>query len=429
MTTMTSHPPRLSRLWCLLLALALGPAGCVLPEQGVTDDDTSDDDTGDDDTGDDDTSPATDEELFRAAADGTMDADEALDRIAASGGLPVLGETGSFLFGCLCGPGDWMLTGDHEGWAGQATERTGDFSWIEVEIPSPIESLYKFTDGGSWIADPAGRRFGFDEFGEYSLVRAEAAHLERWYGVEGFGLQARDLQVWVPGGGVFTHLLLAQDGQNLFDPEAIWGGWLLNESLPVGMLVAGIDNTAARMDEYTPVTDVIHGTEMGGLGDEYADLVELVVRPLIEDEYGIGEPTGVMGSSLGGLISLHIADRYPDRYDMVISMSGTVGWGSIGANEPTVIETYPAGGLRDAWVYLDSGGLGTCFDGDGDGIEDDDPDAWDNYCENLQLRDALAAVGYQHDVDLWHWHEPGAEHNEVEWAARVWRPLEIFATR
>ena len=96
---------------------------------------------------------------------------------------------------------------------------------------------------------------------------------------------------------------------------------------------------------------------------------------------------------------------------MVISLSGTMGWGSIGANQPTMIDLYPAAGVTDTWIYLDSGGGGTCWDGDGDGIEDDDPDAADNYCENAQLRDALIAVGYQHEVDLWHWHEPGAAHD------------------
>ena len=434
-----------------LLSAVLLLGGCVLPstpadddtgdddagdddtgdddigDDDTGDDDIDDDDTGDDDTGDDDTS--TDEGLFRAAVDGEIDPAEALERIAADGGLPVETDTGSYLFGCLCGGTGWMLAGDHEGWVGQELNQAGQLSWIEADVPAPDGSLYKFTDGEAWTSDPLGRRFGFDEFGEHSLVRASEAHLERWYGVEGFGLEPRALQVWVPDGGTFSHLLLAHDGQNLFDPEAIWGGWHLQDSLPAGILVVGIDNTGARMDEYTPVADLLHGVEMGGLGDDYADLVELVVRPLIEDHYGEAQVVGTLGSSLGGLISLHIADRYPDRYQMAISLSGTMGWGSIGADNPTMIETYPAAGHRDAWLYLDSGGWGTCWDADGDGIEDDDPDAADNYCETVQLRDALVAAGYQFDVDLWHWHEQGADHNELAWAARVWRPLEIFATR
>jgi pimeloyl-ACP methyl ester carboxylesterase len=80
-----------------------------------------------------------------------------------------------------------------------------------------------------------------------------------------------------------------------------------------------------------------------------------------------------MGSSLGGLISLVIADRFPDRYDMAISMSGTVGWGSITLQNETILERYMAAGKRDFAIYVDSGGDGTCGDADMDGIDDDDP--------------------------------------------------------
>ncbi|RLB62178.1 MAG: hypothetical protein DRI90_09685, partial [Deltaproteobacteria bacterium] len=62
-----------------------------------------------------------------------------------------------------------------------------------------------------------------------------------------------------------------------------------------------------------------------------------------------------------------------------------------------------------------------------DGIEDDAPDGSDNYCENKQLEGVLLSNGYVQGVDLWHWVEPGAPHNEAAWAARVWRPLGAFA--
>ena len=43
-----------------------------------------------------------------------------------------------------------------------------------------------------------------------------------------------------------------------------------------------------------------------------------------------------------------------------------------------------------------------------------------------QFADALAGAGYTWDTTLFHWHEPGAPHNEAAWAARVWRPIEQF---
>jgi Putative esterase len=371
-------------------------------------------------------SDSVDEALLRAAIAGETDAATALAEVARSGGLPVETDDG-YLFACLCGGGDWLLAGDHEGWVGQAMTRSGELSWIEVEIAAPDGSLYKFTNGSDWMSDPLGRRYGTDDFGEYSLVRASAAHLERWYDVSGYGLVGRDLQVWVPQDGVFTHTVYAHDGQNLFDPGAFWGGWHLQDSVPGGMLVVGIDNTDDRMEEYTHTTDVLHGDVYGGDGDAYADLVEGVIRPLIEGSYGSADAVGLLGSSLGGLISFHIAMQYPGSYDFAASMSGTMGWGSFGANNPTMIERYRDQGHAATALYVDSGGNGDCYDSDGDGIDDDDPSASDNYCENIQLRDVLTDVGYVQDVDLWHWHEPDAEHNEYAWGARVDRPLSIFA--
>jgi len=152
------------------------------------------------------------------------------------------------------------------------------------------------------------------------------------------------------------------------------------------------------------------------------------VRPLIQANYGEPDRVGLLGSSLGGLISLHIADRYPGEFTFAASMSGTLGWGSIGADNDTVIQRYTGAGHRDTAIYLDSGGYGTtCADTDGDGTNDDDLDSADNYCETAQMRDTLAAEGYAFDVDLWHWWEPDATHDEVSWAARVGRPLGIFA--
>jgi len=398
----------------LLLACGEAPASDSRPADTDTDTDTDDDTDGD-----------GDEALLRAAIDGIGDAAEALAAIAASDGLPVRTASGSYLFACLCGDGDWALAGDHEDWVGQAMARTGALSWIEVDISSPDGSLYKFTDGTAWIPDPLGRRYGYDALGTHSIVHASAAHLERWYGLSGSGLTDRDLHVWVPQDGEFSHTLYVADGQNLFDPDAAWGGWRLQESLPDDMLVVGIENTAARITEYTHTTDTLHGTTYGGEGAAYAALQEEVIRPLIASAYGESARVGVMGSSLGGLISLYIAHTYPDRYDFAASLSGTVGWGSLGTSNPTIIELMAAAGHQAPAIYIDSGGSGTCLDADEDGTDDDGSDS-DNYCVNLQLRDVLSDIGYTFEVDLWHWHERDAPHNEYAWAERAFLPLAAF---
>ncbi|MCC6523613.1 MAG: hypothetical protein IT373_13235 [Polyangiaceae bacterium] len=325
-----------------------------------------------------------------------------------------------------------LCAGDHDGWVGTPMTVESDFAWVVVDAPAG--DAYKLTDGTTWLADPWARSYTYDAYGEMSLVTPASAHRERFFNVTDGVVLPRTVRVWRPASQP-THVLYAHDGQNLFDPNAPWGGWQLDASAPPGMLVVGIDNTPARMDEYTQVEDVIDGTTMGGAAPAYADFVETTVRALVASHYGEPPIRGVIGSSLGGLVSFYQALRHPGSYAFAASLSGTMGWGAIGldgaAHHPTIVESYAAAGHGSTALYLDSGGDGACWagyaDADGDGIDDDDPTAGDNYCENAQTRDVLYAEGYQSGVDFWYWHEPLAEHNEAAWAARVWRPLDIFA--
>ncbi|MBW2455728.1 MAG: alpha/beta hydrolase [Deltaproteobacteria bacterium] len=319
------------------------------------------------------------------------------------------------------------LAGDHDGWLGTAMTSDQGFWWLVLSVPAGSE--YKFTDGNTFTADPWSRAYEHDSNGVMSMVMPTGAHLERFLNVGDSSHVDRTVRIWVPT-ETPTHLLYMQDGQNLFDPQAMWGGWQLDQSVPAAMMVVGIDNSPARFDEYTHVQDDIGGL-IGGSGDAYADFVQTTVRGLVAARYGEPNRVGVMGSSLGGLISFHIAHRHAGAFDFAGSMSGTMGWGSMGLSggqqNETMIERYAAAGHGTTKLYLDSGGAGNCVDSDGDGIEDDDPNGFDNYCENKQLEGVLVANGYVHDVDLWHWHEANAPHNETAWAARVWRPLQAFA--
>jgi len=390
----------------------------------------ADGDAGDADGDDGDVPPTGDEEWLWRALRGEVTPEEALLAVARSNGWPIRTADG-YLFALLDdGAGPYQLTGDPTAWTGIDMTLDHGLWWVRSVVPDPIDSLYKFVSGGGTVyrADPYARRYGYDTNGEFSLVEAAAPHLERWPEVTDGVVLPRTVRAWVPAGTVRRHLYV-HDGQNLFDPSAPWGGWHLQDVLGPETLAVGIDNTSARMDEYTPVPDDIDGSGVvGGQGDAYADFVEETVRPLIEAQYGTPERVGVMGSSLGGLIAFHEALRFPGAYDFAASLSGTFGWGSIGLHNETLIERLAAAGHGTTVLYLDSGGgAGSgCIDSDGDGIQDDTPDAEDNFCETRQLADTLASVGYVYDVDLHHWFEPGAEHDEAAWAARVFRPVDIF---
>jgi predicted alpha/beta superfamily hydrolase len=336
---------------------------------------------------------------------------------------------------CLVAFGDDVDTltvaGDFNAWDPEQhpfVELTPEFGYAIVELPNTPSGLYKLVHGGSeFLADPLARRFGWDDFGEYSQIDAlpDRSHHERWWDFdEGIGqLEPRTITVWLPPGafdGPSLPVLYMHDGQNLFAPDALWGGWQVGVTLDEAiasdllapMIVVGIDNTAARMDEYTQVGDVLDGVPVGGRADEYADFVVGGVKPFIEDRYPAASApssVAVMGSSLGGLVSLYIGLRHPDVFGQIASMSGTIAWGIIGANNPTIIDAYveqPPVGLR---IYLDSGG------DEGLGCPDDGSD---NYCHNVVLADTLRGLGWVDEQDLFYRWDPGAPHNEAAWATR-----------
>lgn len=378
----------------------------------------------------------SDEAVIRSLIDGSGPAlHDALARVAWSGGFPVATDDGTFLFVVeTSGGATWQLAGDFNGWSPAPMTPGEGFAWLEVPLEEPAGQRYKFTRGDTWIADPWARSYAYDEFGEISFVRPPAAHprLDRWPGVRGQGLRPRDLVVRVPPGQGPWPVVYAHDGQNLFDPAALHGGWRLDaelEALDVDVLLVGVHNTADRLDEYAHTTDVLDGQTLGGEADAYAALIGEQIRPHVEASYGSTGLDGVLGSSMGGLVSLYVAHAQPGAWDFAASLSGTLGWGRFGAENPTIGDLYAQAGVRDTVLYVDSGGGAGgdgCVDVDGDGAVEDDPDDADNYCTTRAFADRMAALGYSWGDDLHHWHEPGATHDEAAWAARVHRPLERF---
>lgn len=122
-------------------------------------------------------------------------------------------------------------------------------------------------------------------------------------------------------------VLYMHDGQNLFDRRTSFSGeWEVDESLnelfgeagDKGVIVVGIDNGGAtRIEEYTPWPNPEYG---GGSGEAYVDFIVETLKPYIDDHYrtlpGQGT-TGIMGSSLGGLISLYAGIEHQDIFGRV----------------------------------------------------------------------------------------------------------------
>jgi predicted alpha/beta superfamily hydrolase len=118
-------------------------------------------------------------------------------------------------------------------------------------------------------------------------------------------------------------VLYMHDGQNLFDASTSFSGeWEVDESLnelfgngDEGIIVIGIDNGGVhRLDEYSPWVNNQYG---GGEGDEYVDFIVETLKPFIDNNFRTKSDrlnTGIMGSSMGGLISLYAAIEHQDVF-------------------------------------------------------------------------------------------------------------------
>jgi predicted alpha/beta superfamily hydrolase len=138
----------------------------------------------------------------------------------------------------------------------------------------------------------------------------------------------RDVFVYLPpsygaDAGRRYPVLYMHDGQNLFDPELSFSGaWRVDLAMETAArlgyeaIVVGVANTGgSRIDEYGPFFDESVGG--GGTGDLYVDFLVHTLKPMIDTQFRTQpEPptTGILGSSMGGLISLYAFFREPHHF-------------------------------------------------------------------------------------------------------------------
>jgi predicted alpha/beta superfamily hydrolase len=140
----------------------------------------------------------------------------------------------------------------------------------------------------------------------------------------------RDILVWLPPGYAASTqrypVVYMQDGQNVFDEATSFAGreWradetaarLASQGLP--LVVVAIPNAGAeRLSEYSPFVTVSPPSR--GLGDRYVAFLADTLKPLVDGRYRTDPAPGrtaVVGSSMGGLVSLHAACTRPDVFGL-----------------------------------------------------------------------------------------------------------------
>lgn len=262
--------------------------------------------------------------------------------------------------------------------------------------------------------------------------------VERWLATPAAPLQPRRVDVWLPPSYAQSPrrrypVLYMHDGQNLFDPGIAFTGsdWDIDGTMTRLIargevreaIVVGVWNTSDRFAEYmpqaavttTPVDSGIEGRPLlaadGLRGDAYLRFLVEALKPEIDGRYRTRpgrDDTFVMGSSMGGLVSLYAVARHPQTFGGAAALS--THWPACGG---CMIDWFAAHlpPRRTHRLYFD---FGTA--------------TLDARYPPFQARmdAALTRAGWRRGAQWQTRRFEGAEHNEAAWRARAAHPLRFL---
>ncbi|MDX2192410.1 MAG: alpha-amylase family glycosyl hydrolase [Gemmatimonadales bacterium] len=341
----------------------------------------------------------------------------------------------------------------------QRLDGTGRERRVSLVVPAGTALEYKFTLG-SWEREaltfagvvPPNHRLtvASDTTVAHDIAdfkRPVSAYLDDWRGsgVRGRLVHWRDVRsahlgparhvsVWLPPGYDRDTtrrypVLYMHDGQNLFDPRIANTGtdWGVDEAVtrlvargeipPV--IVVGVWSTAARGPEYSPWHDA----------PRYARFLIEELMPRVEGGFRVRRGpsfTFVMGSSMGGLLSMYLVREHPDRFGGCGCLSThfplSPAWAARFLGEPGA----PA---ADSTPYIDRDiargvtlprGPRYWFDHGTTGLDA-------SYAPtHARVRDWLLRTGLAEGRDFVVRRYDGADHNEAAWRARLDDPLRFL---
>ena len=279
----------------------------------------------------------------------------------------------------------------------------------------------------------------------YVPIHTEQDSLVYWNNFSSRYVSARNVEVWLPAGYHAGSkqpykLLIVHDGQNVFNATTSFTGvdWGVDETL--GQLIANgtcsptivvaVWNSGnARSAEYLPNVPGLVGVNQDATrrirmvsqadsawSDNYLRFLTLELLPQVRRSFhvsGKAEDTFIMGSSMGGLISLYAMTEYP----LVFGGAACLSTHWVPTTTPSdVFLNYLDANLPSAArhkIYFDYGDAGK-----------------DSTYRPEQLRvdSVFLRHGYFDGANYVSRYFPGADHNEAAWRARVDKPL-LFLLR
>jgi predicted alpha/beta superfamily hydrolase len=204
-----------------------------------------------------------------------------------------------------------------------------------------------------------------------------------------------------------------QDGQNLSDPAIAFGGstWQLPAALDdlarrgLELVVVGVHHAGeGRLAEYSPFADARHG---GGRGDRYVRFLAETLKPRIDLQYRVRRDrasTIVLGSSMGGLISLYAFFSRPSPFGRAAVMSPSIWFGG-----GRILEFVEQARVTAGRLYVDAG----------------TEEGADTVRNARTLVRILKRKGYTR-ADLRYVEAAGHRHQEADWARRLPAALEFL---
>jgi enterochelin esterase-like enzyme len=270
-------------------------------------------------------------------------------------------------------------------------------------------------------------------------------------------VSARRVVVWLPDGYDSSNeryaVLYMHDGQNLYDPATSMGGqpWAVDRHLARlasrggarATIVVGIWNSATRSQDYAPAAPLATvGTAARGIAtpggrpafsDGYVAFLTDELKPFVDATFRTRpgrDDTVVMGSSMGGLISLYALALRPDVFGGAGCLS--THW-PITTDGPTLdralstrrtdprIDALASAYIEWLRAHLPSAGVHRLY-------FDHGTEHLDALYAPYQARvdELLRDRGYRDGVDAMSRVFPGATHDEAAWRARLDLPLEFL---
>ncbi len=228
--------------------------------------------------------------------------------------------------------------------------------------------------------------------------------------------QPHDVTVFLPP-GYDEHpdrrypVLYLHDGQNVFDdlPMSPFGvQWgvdttaraLIHARVIEPLIIVAIGNAGReRIDEYTPTRDNMH--DAGGLADRYGQMLVYEIKHWVDHTWRTrrtAQDTAVAGSSLGGLLSLHLGLTHPAVFGKLGLLSPSVWW-----DDRWIVRQLAADGRRSSLrIWLDVGtGESRMLKG------------------TRLLYRMLLRKGWRTGDDLYYMEAAGALHDERAWGERT----------